>query len=192
MFVFDVTKWVPKFILMDKNGYAIAKAIEAAIQMMNDIIRNGVDCIADYDTMPEWRLDELAYENKIDWYDYRGDIETKRSQIKNSFNVYRHLGTKSAVMDAITIFYPDSNVFEWFEYGGKPYHFMVEIDAENQEEGGSSATEIYQKISERVRYNKNCRSVLDEINYFEKNEDTVMHCGASFAGCSIVDSCPVT
>ena len=36
MFTFDITKWVPRFLLNDKNGYALAKAIEAALQMMND------------------------------------------------------------------------------------------------------------------------------------------------------------
>ena len=35
MFQVDITKWVPKFLLADKNGYAIAKAMEAGLQYMN-------------------------------------------------------------------------------------------------------------------------------------------------------------
>ena len=60
MIKFDVTKNVPKFILRDKNGYAIAKAIEAGIQKMNDIVEEGVSYIEDTEAMPEWRLDELG------------------------------------------------------------------------------------------------------------------------------------
>ena len=190
MFAFDVTKWVPKFILQDMNGYAIAKAIEVSMQIMNDTIRRGVDRVSDYDKMPEWRLDELAWEYLMDWYDYNGNLDTKREQIKNSFNVQRHLGTKSAVLNEITVFYPGANVYEWFDYGGLPYHFKVEIQADTAETDTLSASEIYRRISERVRYNKNCRSVLDAINYFDENNDAMIHSGAAFAGCSIVDSCP--
>ena len=45
MFKFYVSRFVPKFILADKNGYAIAKAIEAAMQYMNKAIDTGVKCI---------------------------------------------------------------------------------------------------------------------------------------------------
>ena len=77
MFVFDVTKYVPQFLLNDKNGYAMAKAIEAGINYMNTACLNGTKLIYDVDTMPEWRLDELAWEYNL-VYDYTADIDVKR------------------------------------------------------------------------------------------------------------------
>ena len=100
MFTFDVTRHVPRFILQDKNGYAVAKAIEAAVQIMNDTIQQGVDCVLNYDTMPEWRLDELAWETNC-LYDYNADLETKRRWIKNAIPLYRLFGTPQAVYQYI-------------------------------------------------------------------------------------------
>ena len=92
MFELDITKWVPKFILADKNGYALAKAIEAGLQSANDIVSQGVDCITDVDAMPEWRLDEVAWEYNI-LYDYDADIATKRKWVSDAVQTYAIYGT---------------------------------------------------------------------------------------------------
>ena len=161
MFAFDVTKWVPKFILRDKNGYALAKAIEAGVNMMNEAIRRGVACISDYDTMPEWRLDELAWEFRIDWWDPDYTLEQKRRTVKDSWYVYRYLGTKASVERAISAIYPDTAVQEWFEYGGKPFYFKLLIDVSFE----SVTPEKHARVMERVGFYKNLRSVLEGVEY---------------------------
>ena len=80
MIEFDISSLIPKFIMQDKNGFALAKAIERGVQMFNEIIQDSIDCILDVDKMPEWRLDELAQEYNI-LYDYTADVETKRKWI---------------------------------------------------------------------------------------------------------------
>ena len=160
MFIFDISKWVPKFILWDKNGYALAKAIEAGLQKMNDIIRQGVDCITDYDTMPEWRLDELAWETNF-LYDYSADVEIKRRLLKNVFYIYRRLGTKAAVENALQAIFPGSDLQEWFEYGGEPFYFRMEIELPDS----GITPEQQARALRSILFYKNARSVLEGINY---------------------------
>ena len=160
MFTFDITKWVPKFILWDKNGYALAKAIEAGLQMMNAAAKKGVDCITDYDTMPEWRLDELAWETNF-LYDYSADVETKRRLLQNVFDIYRRLGTKAAVENALQAIFPGSDLQEWFEYDGEPYHFRMEIEIPV----GGLPPDQQERALRSILFYKNARSVLEGINY---------------------------
>lgn len=117
---------IPKFLLDDKNGYAMAKVIERACQIMCDVAQNGIDTVLNVEKMPEWRLDEIAWEYNILWYDYGANAETKREIIKNLYAVSRNLGTKSAVENVIRTYFGEGAVKEWFEYDGLPGHFRVE------------------------------------------------------------------
>ena len=155
MFTIDITKWVPKFILYDKNGYALAKAIEAGLQKMNDIIDEGVKLITDYDTMPEWRLDELAWELNC-LYDFHADIETKRKWIKNAIPYYRLYGTPQAIFNYIGGYFDDVELEENWQYNGSPYHFRVLVDGEWTPENEAWAREAIDRA-------KNVRSVLDML-----------------------------
>ena len=62
---------------------------------MNTVILSGVKCLADYETMPEWRLDEIAWETGC-LYDYKADIDSKRQWIKNAIALYSIFGTPKA------------------------------------------------------------------------------------------------
>ncbi len=61
---FDIGRLVPRFLYTDKNGYAAAKAIEAAFQYVKDAVEEAISIVKDVDAMPEWRLDELDREYK--------------------------------------------------------------------------------------------------------------------------------
>lgn len=160
MFKVDITKMVPRFILNDKNGYALAKALEAGAQMMNDIINDGVRCIADYDAMPEWRLDELAWETNC-LYDYNADIETKRKWIKNAIPWYRLYGTPEAVYRYISSYFDDIILEENWIYGGEPYHFRVTVE-------GTWTPENEAWARKAIDTAKNVRSVLDALQIGSK------------------------
>ena len=81
------------------------------------------------DNLDEELLDILAYDFKVDWWDGDYSLEEKRRTLKDSWRVHRMLGTKAAVETAISAIYPKSAVKEWFEYGGRPYYFKLEINA---------------------------------------------------------------
>lgn len=155
MFRFDVTRWVPRFLLNDKNGYALAKAIEAGAQYMNDTILAGVQCLTDPDEMPEWRLDELAWElNTL--FDYSANVETKREWIKRAIPMYRLYGTPAAIYQYLGNYFERIDLEEGGTYGGQPYHFRVTVDGEWTPENEAWARKA---IAEA----KNVRSILDSL-----------------------------
>lgn len=163
MFPYKCEQWVPEFLLNDKNGYALAKAIEAALQYMNDRVREGCECLTNYDAMPEWRLDELAWETNC-YYDYNAPLETKREMIRSSAkNMYR-AGTPYAVENAISALYPGSMVQEAGEYSGEPFHFRVRVSL-NEETVDSDRD---RQTWEAITYFKNVRSVLDGVTFFRE------------------------
>lgn len=155
MFTFEATRWVPKFILNDKNGYALAMAIQAGMQSMNNIVRQGLDCITNIETMPEWRLDELAWELNC-LYDYDGPIASKRDWIANALPNYALRGTPQAIYSYLSGVFENVRLEEWFDYNGSPYHFRVTVAG-----AWSQAAENWARIA--VDAARNVRSVLDGI-----------------------------
>lgn len=155
MFTIDITQFIPEYLLADKNGYALAKAIETALNRMNAIVQQGVNCIADYDTMPEWRLDELAWETNC-LYDYNADIEAKRQWIKNAIPYYRLFGTPHAVQTFITGYFDDVELEEFWLYDGSPFHFRVTLSGEWTDDREAWARKA-------IAAAKNVRSVMDTL-----------------------------
>jgi len=157
VFTINIERWVPKFILNDKNGYAIAKAIETAMQTMNDIVAQGLACVSDFYQMPEWRLDEMAWEYNI-LYDYNADVETKRGWIANALKFYSLYGTAEGIVQYLEAAFDSASVEEWFDYGGDPFHFRVNATGEWSEEAEAWAMKSIEAA-------KNVRSVLDTITF---------------------------
>ena len=113
------------------------------------------------DNLDEELLDILAYDFKVDWWDGDYSLEEKRRTLKDSWRVHRMLGTKAAVETAISAIYPKSAVKEWFEYGGRPYYFKLEINAT----GSNGDLDKQRRVLQRLNYYKNLRSHLDSVDY---------------------------
>ena len=119
---------LPAVLANDDNMAALAAAVAEVLANRVDEIGR-VDIYSQIDQLPNELLDILAYDFKVDWWDANYTLEEKRRTLKDSWNVHRRLGTKAAVVLAISAIYPDTQVSEWWEYGGKPYHFKLLIDA---------------------------------------------------------------
>lgn len=180
MFKVDITKHVPAFILADKNGYALAKAIEAGLQIMNDTIKAGVDCIVDFDEMPEWRLDELAWEYDL-LYDYTADIEWKRKWIREAEATYSIYGTPAGIEKYLQVVYDVVQIEEWWRYEGDPYHFRVTVAEEWSQESNDWATAAIGKA-------KNVRSVLDYIFFSSMTSEAPGLVGGTVASIEVEDT----
>lgn len=171
MFRFDPYKKIPRFILQDKNGFAIAKAIEAGMQIMNDTIKHGVDCINDYDRMPEWRLDELAWEYNAP-YDYDADVETKRRWIREAESLYSLYGTPNAIYQFLAGYFDSVKLEEAKDYNGDPFHFRLEFNGLWTRENIAWATNAVQTV-------QNVRSVLDRYMFRTERIQNL------YAGCAL-------
>lgn len=121
----------PYVLGKDPHLAALARAVAEELLRLwdgNELLR----LYARIDELDEPLLDLLAYDFKVDWYLYDGTLASKREQIKSHFDVHRHLGTKAAMERALRDLCPDSQVEEWFTYGGQPYHFKVTLDITHQ------------------------------------------------------------
>lgn len=133
------------------------------------------------DQLDEQLLDILAYDFKVDWWDPEYTLEEKRQTLKDSWRVHKMMGTKAAVERAISAIYPNTQVLEWFEYGGEPYHFKLHIDI--SKESGDKDKPL--RVLERVNFYKNLRSHLDVVEYVSIAPEAV----SSFRVTPILGAC---
>lgn len=154
MIEFSMQQLLPDFILEDKNGYAMAKAIERGLTILCETIQSGMDTVQNIDKMPEWRLDEMAWELGC-LYDHNVDIETKRRWIKDATPLYSALGTPQAIYNFLEGFFEEVELEEYWQYGGEPFHFRVSVSGEWNEQNESW-------LRRAIAASKNVRSVLDD------------------------------
>lgn len=140
---------LPAVLANDDNMAALAAAVAEVLANRVDEIGR-VDIYSQIDQLPNELLDILAYDFKVDWWDANYTLEEKRRTLKDSWNVHRRLGTKAAVVLAISAIYPDTQVSEWWEYGGKPYHFKLLIDATYEDVD----PDRHQRVIDRVAFIK--------------------------------------
>jgi len=174
---YDIRKLVPRFIREDRNGFALMKALEAGFGMFTDILDEAVATWNDPESMPEWRLDELAYEYNI-VYDTAADIETKRNWIANAVRFYSHYGTVKGLKDYLAAAFGAASVDEWWNYDGDPFHFRVTVSGEQSES-------TYAWAQTTVNQVKNVRSVLDSISFNGGSADISLYLAIAATGCEI-------
>lgn len=173
---------MPPSLTRDPSLMALASAGAEALEARRaEIDRARV--ISNIDGLDEAVLDILAYDFKVDWWDPQYSVEEKRRTLKGSWRVHKTLGTKAAVETAIRAIYPMTTVEEWFEYGGEPYHFRLNINITS--DSGDRARQ--KRVLERLNYYKNLRSHLDAVRYFLMPEKAWAVAGGGFVGSREVD-----
>lgn len=155
MMTFDIRHLFPDFLLTDKNGYAMAKAIEKALTILCDTVQTGIDTVQNVEKMPEWRLDEMAWELGC-LYDYNASIEVKRKWIRDATPLMAAYGTPRAVYNYLEGFFDTIELEESWQYSGDPYHFRVTVEGEWTPEN-----EVWARKA--IGMSKNVRSVLDSL-----------------------------
>lgn len=127
------------------------------------------------DELREDLLDILAHDFKVDWWDPNYNLEEKRRVFKSSWYVHKHMGTKAAVVTAVSAIYPETKVEEWFKYGGRPYGFKIHLNMT----GEKWDEERPRRILERVEFYKSLRSHLDALEYTTILPPTTIHIGGA-------------
>ncbi len=173
---FDFTSLIPRFITKDKDGYALAKAMEAGLKCADSVVNAGLEVLQDVKTMPEWRLDELAWEYGADWYDYDADIGTKRNQIEGVQAFYDRLGTPYAVISALNAVYGNGEIEECTAYGGEAFHYRVYVTDEQV------VQKYREKLMKLLGIVQNVRSVLDDIIYYGAQGAATMYIMTAASG----------
>lgn len=164
----------PPALIRDPAMVARANAIaELLTARLVEIDRARI--IANIDGLDEAVLDILARDFKVDWWDADYSLEEKRRTLKSSWRVHKTLGTKAAVETAISAIYPRTTVLEWWEYGGEPYHFRLDINITND----SIDSEKQRRVLERLNFYKSLRSHNDGVTYFVEAQPAIAQAVAS-------------
>lgn len=140
----------------------------------------------DIDRADEAVLDILAVQFRVDWYDTSYPIETKRRIIKTALEVRRYCGTEWAVQKALASIYPNVKISEWYDYGGRPGYWRMNVDI--TDDGVIYYTP--EEIEKRLGYARRCTAHLEHIIYIvEPHERSPAYIAAAPSG--MATSCTV-
>ena len=163
---------LPPNLLADKQIYAAAQALDDELQKITEATRNAL-LLPRLDELSEEVIDLLAWQWHVDFYEPSMSIETKRQLVRESIAWHRIKGTKAAVEKMAQTVFKGGVVTEWFEYGGEPYHFRIDVlNAPNMTE------ESRERLLAVVNASKNTRSWLDELRFRREAQNDMYYAAA--------------
>lgn len=155
----DFAKYLPDALKKDPKMVALANTTAETLLNTSGIM-DSVLIYSRFEELPEELVDVLAYDLHVDWYDYSYPLEVKRDLVKNSVKVHKKMGTKYAIETALGSLFPESEVEEWFQYGGEPGHFHIVLDTTNQKIPAD-----YAAVMKAVKMYKRLSAHMDETTY---------------------------
>lgn len=150
-------------------GYAILQEKQRLIALAER-----TRLMAVVENLDEWVLDYLAVELRAPAYEDSFPIEVKRELIAGTLPFYAKLGTPKAINWATQTIFGGSQMQEWFEYGGEPYHFKMRVNITDD----LFSLEKDRQVINAINVCKNLRSHLDSIEYFIKAPTALAYAGA--------------
>ena len=178
---------LPPALQKDPSAVALAEAMADLLAQRPEEIEQ-LRIYPVIDRLDARLLDILAYDFKVDWWDADYSLEEKRRTLKDSWRVHKLLGTKAAVEMAISAIYPRTTVLEWWEYGGEPYHFRLDINITND----SIDSVKQRRVLERLEYYKSLRSHNDGVTYFVEAAPAIAKAVATVAAMQETVHVPLT
>jgi len=141
------------------------------------------------DTTPKAALLPLAEQFHVmgaeGWAVAQTDGE-RRALIKNSIALHRTKGTVWAIKQILVTLGMTGVVSEWFDYGGQPYHFRIDVDLS----GRGMGTDEVQRLSELVHEYKSARSHLEALTLNVSVRSQTPRIGAALYAGEVVSVLP--
>jgi phage tail P2-like protein len=153
---FAIKDLLPAHLHDEQDGKAMAAAIETALRQFADAVALADALLTDANTMPEWALDELAWESAVPWYNFQADVETKRGWVRNAETIRACIGTRSALKLLLLGVFDQCRIEEYWQYGGALHHFRIIVQ-------GNYTPEKARWARNAVRVVKPLRSVLESF-----------------------------
>jgi len=152
-------KLLPDILKGDERVTALAELIGKSRQETQELLPSLF--IYDLSTLSESELEDLAWQfdvSRTAW-ELAQDRSQKEELVKNAVILKMKLGTPWAIRKVLEILKVSGTVKEWFEYGGDPYRFKVEVSSPSRQ----ITPELRNKLIQLINEYKNERSRLDEI-----------------------------
>jgi phage tail P2-like protein len=171
----DLVKLLPDILQQDNDTKALMQVLSEQMQRLYRLTATYLG-----DDIPVSLLDFIAYERHVDFYDVNLTEKQKRTLIENAKVSHQTKGTAAAIEAVVTAVYPAAKVIEWYEYGGQPYHFRVNVDAPV---GSSTDLNLLNRMVDSV---KRKSAVLDSIQF-----NSILSVESRFAGALTISSLTV-
>ena len=176
----DVLALLPVFMRDDESAAALSRAANKLIRGPGGRVAqlrvwDKIGELADAD------LDELAWELDIDWYGPGMDIAVKRDLVRNAAQIQAKRGTKWAVEKTISDCFGHGWTEEWFEYGGKPFHFKVYTENYN------ITKQDINKFLKVLNSVKRASAVLESVEYVAEAQGHCTGYAAIAGACAQMD-----
>ncbi|SNZ10730.1 phage tail protein, P2 protein I family [Persephonella hydrogeniphila] len=155
-------KLLPDILRKDKRLEAFAELEGKSFEQVSAKIPYLL--IYKLENLSDSELEELAWQfdiSQTEW-ELATDRKQKEELIKNNILLKAKRGTKWAIKKVLDLLGLQGQISEWFDYGGQPYRFKVDIDLKYQ--GFQSDT--YDKLFNLIKEYKNVRSHLDSLNIY--------------------------
>lgn len=148
---------LPEGLRDDVSALGIAYAVCRQIEKWC-VFNDGIMIYYMIASLPDEILDLMAAEYRTPAYSTKYSTDVKRTLIADTMLYFMKLGTPMAVRRIITSIFQSGTVSEWFEYGGEPHHFRINIS--NPNVGPNDLDEFVRQL----RSVKRLSSWLDSIS----------------------------
>ena len=152
-------KLLPDVLKGDKRATALAELIEKDRQEIQELLP--FLFVYNLSTLSDSELEDLAWQfdvSKTAWK-LTQDRSQKEELVKNAIILKMKLGTPWAIKKVLETLKLAGEIKEWFEYGGEPYRFKVDLGIQDRE----ITPELRDKLLQLINEYKNERSWLEEI-----------------------------
>lgn len=154
---------LPENLRNDPDIIAASQVVDTKFQALASSIKNCLT-IADIDNASSEVVDNLAGEMNIDFYDQTLSLDKRRALVRNGYLYKYRKGTANVVKQIVTNAFDQTALKEWFEYGGKPFHFKIITEANLPSE--SKIADLVNAINSVT----NARSTLESIEVTKRTE----------------------
>ena len=162
---------------------AMESAIKSGQNISDLVIRN----LWNPDTCPLEVLPWLAWALSVDKWDQDWSEEIKRNVVRSSVEVHRKKGTVHAIKQAVRAVYSDTEINEWFNYGGNPYHFKIAVDIGN---GLGFSYDLAGQIKDVALSAKNVRSKLEALTIIIRQMADTPKIGSAVISANTIEILP--
>ena len=123
------------------------------------------------DTVNASALPNLAEQLHIlgEGWQFARDDDERRRLLKRAIELHRYKGTRWAIQQVLETLALSGQISEWFEYGGQPYYFKINVDLSTR--GIDEAT--FDALVALITEYKNVRSHLELLTLSLANRSQV-------------------
>ena len=180
-----ITDGLPRIVAAQPWAQVLSAVYGELQDRMFEYLDTGMT-FSEVDTCDEGMLDQMAVYLKIEWYDSTADVETKRRIVRTAIEIQRYAGTVKAVREQASAVYPDSEVEEWFNYGGTPGFWRLNVNITE----AAAQYHTIREMEDLLGYTKRLSAHLEQISYMVRHSIGVGVTVECMVLRNILEACP--